>query len=114
MYSSIVNGLSSFAMFSIDTFLSSLSTNGENWVSLIVVLVGLAMMGFGIFKVGKGFISDRAQTNWVMAIGAIILGGALAAGGLFLLRDMSSGVLNEVNQMGGGTAALFFSQYLPW
>ena len=116
MYSSIVNGLSAFAMdFTIDGFLNNLASQGALWVSAIVTLVGLVMMGFGIFKVGKGFVSDRAQTNWVMAIGAIVLGGALAAGGGFgLLQTMSSGVLNEVNQMGGGAAALFFSQYLPW
>lgn len=114
MYSSIVNGLSAFSMeFSINQFLSNLKVQGTDWVSWIVILVGLAMMGFGIFKVGKGFISDRAQTNWVMAIGAIILGGALAVGGITILQGMSSGVLNEVNQMGGG-GALFFSQYLPW
>ncbi len=114
MYNFISNGLSDFAMeFTINHFLDTLAGNGRSWVGLIVTLVGLVMMGVGIYKVGKGFVSDRAQTNWVMAIGAIVLGGALAIGsGFELLQGMSEGVLNEVNSM--GTEALFFSQYLPW
>ena len=71
--------MGNFGMFSIDTFLTTLNDNFQGWAAMIVTIIGAIVMLVGIWKIGKGFISDRAQTNWVMAIGAILLGGGLPA-----------------------------------
>ena len=98
--------LANLAMdFTINGFLTNLNTNFQTWAGLIVTILGAIIMLAGIWKIGKGFISDRAQTNWPMAIGALILGGLLLVGGWGLLTSTSNDVATELNKMGGGTGA---------
>lgn len=88
--------------FSIETFLTNANDSIQRWAGLIVTIIGAVMMLAGIWKIGKGFISDKAQTNWPMAIGALVLGGVLLLGGWNLLRNTSSDIADELNGMGGG------------
>ena len=92
--------MGNFGMFTIDKFLNTLNNNFQNWAALIVTIIGAIVMLVGIWKIGKGFMSDRAQTNWVMAIGAILLGGVMMLGGWQLFRDTGSDITNELQGYG--------------
>ena len=97
-------GLEQFIMgFTIDGFLNALKGNAIAWGGLIAAIIGAIMMIAGVWKVGKGFISKQGgQTNWAMAIGAIVLGGMLLAGSWGLLTTVSNSVASEIDSMGGG------------
>lgn len=89
--------------FTINGFLTNFNTKFQSWAGIIVTILGAIIMLAGIWKIGKGFISDNARTNWPMAIGALILGGLLLVGGWSLLTNTSNDVATELNEMGGGT-----------
>lgn len=89
--------------FTINGFLTNFNSKFQSWAGIIVTILGAIIMLAGIWKIGKGFISDNARTNWPMAIGALILGGLLLVGGWGLLTSTSNDVATELNQMGGGT-----------
>ena len=59
---------------------------------ILIVLFGLVMVIGGVFQIAKGMLGgQRAQVNWVMAIGLILVGGALAfSGGFTLLKNFSN------------------------
>jgi uncharacterized membrane protein len=93
--------MGNFGMFSINTFLTNLNTNFQFWAGIIVTIIGAIVMLVGIWKIGKGFMSDRAQTNWVMAIGAILLGGVMMLGGWSLFKNTGNDISRELQGYGG-------------
>ena len=91
-------GLEGLSMFEINTFLETMKNNMQTWGGYITMIIGAIMMIAGVWQVGKGFISKNGQTNWVMAIGAIVLGG--------MLRHF--GIRRPFLQNGGGAFILPF------
>ena len=101
-------GLEGLSMFEINTFLETMKNNMQTWGGYITMIIGAIMMIAGVWQVGKGFISKNGQTNWVMAIGAIVLGGMLLAGSWMLLSSVSDTVSSELAGYGGGAFILPF------
>ena len=71
-----------FVMASIGQFLNSMQASLANYGSIIVSIIGIAMVIVGIYQVAKNLISHgKGQTSWVTAIALIIVGGAIALTG---------------------------------
>lgn len=91
--------------FKISTLLKSLQGSLNNWVQWIVTIVGVVMVGFGIYKLAKGLISHgKGQpTNWVIVFALIIVGGVMmGSGGWNLLGDISKGGKATIDDFNAG------------
>lgn len=86
---------------SITNILKSASDTASTWGRYFLVVLGIVMVIYGVYQIGKGMMSGgRGQTNWVMAIGCLILGGALAvSGGWKFVVNIAQGSGNELNEM---------------
>lgn len=86
---------------SITNILKSASDTASTWGRYFLVVLGIVMVIYGVYQIGKGMMSGgRGQTNWAMAIGCIILGGALAVnGGWKFVVNIAQGSGNELNEM---------------
>lgn len=93
-------GLEGLSMFEINKFLETMTENMKNWGGYITMIIGAIMMIAGVWQIGKGFISKNGQTNWVMAIGAVVLGGMLFAGSWVLLSSASNTISEEMLSYG--------------
>ena len=52
---------------SIGKFIQSMGTNIGSWVKMIVMIIGVIMVGAGIYQVAKNLISHgKGQTNWIV------------------------------------------------
>ena len=70
-------------MASIGSFLNSMQKSLGNYGSIIVSIIGIAMVIVGIYQVAKNLISHgKGQTSWVTAIALIIIGGGIALTGV--------------------------------
>ena len=64
---------------SIGTFLSSFQETLARYGSIAVSIIGVAMVVVAIYQIAKGLMSGgKGQTNWVMTILLLLIGGALA------------------------------------
>lgn len=86
---------------SITNILKSASDTASTWGRYFLVVLGIVMVIYGVYQIGKGMMSGgRGQTNWAMAIGCLILGGALAvSGGWKFVVNIAQGSGNELNEM---------------
>ena len=77
---------------SIGTFIQTMGKNIGSWVKMIVMIIGVVMVGFGIYQVAKNLISHgKGQTNWVVTLALIILGAILMlSGGWDFIKDFST------------------------
>lgn len=77
---------------SIGKFIHSMGTNIGSWAKMIVMIIGVVMVGFGIYQVAKNLISHgKGQTNWVVTLALIILGAILMlSGGWDFIKDFST------------------------
>lgn len=63
-------------------FLESVQQSLAQYGSIIISIIGVAMVIVGIYMVAKNLISHgKGQTSWVTAIALIIIGGAFAITG---------------------------------
>lgn len=85
----------------ISNILKGASHQLQKWGQWFLVVVGVAMVIYGIFQIAKGMMSGgRGQTNWVMAIGCIIVGGLLSvSGGWGFVANLASGSGKEIQNM---------------
>lgn len=90
---------------SITNILRSAADTLNAWGKYFLVLLGIVMVVYGVYQIGKGMMSGgRGQTNWAMAIGCIILGGAIAVtGGWGFVVKIAQGSGNELNEMSNNT-----------
>ena len=90
--------------WSMDNMLSGANTKLQKWASLGVAVLGIIMVIVALFKFGKGMMSDRAQTNWVLVIVLFLVGATLAFGSgwafVHQMSDFGTNTLNEVNNAG--------------
>ena len=77
---------------SLGKLLNSFQQTLGNWGSIIVSIIGIAMVIVGVYKVAKNLISHgKGQNSWAVAIGLILVGGVLAvAGGWSTLGNLVS------------------------
>lgn len=91
----------------INNVLEKLRTNLIYWGAGIMMIVGVVMIIFGIFKIAQGMISHgKTQVNWVVNILLIVVGALFCAGSTFFneLTKKNGGVgtaiANELNSLG--------------
>lgn len=89
----------------LESFLVNLIDKVKVWGSGIIMLLGVCMIIVAIYQIAKGFMSQRAQTNWAMSIGCLILGGVFLAGGYNLVADISKGAGTSIEDIGTGATS---------
>lgn len=91
---------------SISGFLSSLQKTIANYGSIVVSIIGIAMVIIGIYKIAKNLMSaGKGQTNWVVAIALVVIGGALAiVGGWAFVGKFANTTKTTLNDMAEGHA----------
>lgn len=93
----------------IRTFLeNSLDTLGE-WFSLGVMILGIVAVVFAIYQIVSGLMSQgKKQTNWVVAIILLLVGGTLSMStGFQFVQDIASGGRKTIEDLGGQTITMF-------
>lgn len=92
--------------WTISKFLDALQQSIGNYVKIIIMIIGLVMVGFGIYQIAKNLISGgKGQTNWVTTFLLIIVGGTLMlSGGWEVIRHFSGGSKTTLDNMGQGKA----------
>ena len=64
--------------FNLGTFFSNLTEKAKEWGGFFIAFLGVILVIWGIVAIVKAFISHgRGQTNWVLSIGMILVGGFL-------------------------------------
>lgn len=100
------------ADWSITAFLENLSDQLVEWGGLIMLLLGVVMVIVAVYQIASGLMSHgKKQTNWFVAAGLLLLGGALVAGGgagtWTWVTDIAAGGKNTIDDLGsqgnGGT-----------
>lgn len=93
--------------WSINNVLAKLRANLILWGAGLMMIVGVVMIIFGIFKIAQGMISHgKTQVNWVVNILLIVVGALFCAGSTFFnsLTKNNGGVgaaiANELNALG--------------
>ena len=98
-----VNALS--ADWTISNFIASAQVSIMSYVQVIILIVGVVMVGVGIYQVAKNLISHgKGQTNWVVTIALIVIGGTLMlTSGWSVIKDVGNGVSGSLKNMGEGS-----------
>lgn len=95
-----------FADWSLGNLFSATQSSVITWVKVIVGIIGVVLLGFGVYKIAKNLISHgKGQTSWVVAIASVVIGGMLMLqAGWDTLVSISKGGDNTVNNLGEGKA----------
>lgn len=98
-----VNALS--ADWKISDFIASAQVSIMSYVQVIILIIGVVMVGVGIYQVAKNLISHgKGQTNWVVTIALIVIGGTLMlTSGWSVIKDVGNGVSGSLKSMGEGS-----------
>jgi len=87
--------------FDLGTLIASLVTKAKSYGSGFIIFLGIVMIVVASFKIGKGLMTQgkpNAQPiNWFLCGGLILVGGAMAFGGLLLWQRFHN--LSEVQLM---------------
>lgn len=86
--------------WSLESFLVNLIDKLKLWGSGLIMLLGVCMMIVAVWQIGKGFMSQRSQTNWPMSIGCLLIGGMLLSGGYNLVANISKGAGTSIEAIG--------------
>lgn len=94
--------------WSVNNLLDNLTEKLRGWGGALMLIIGVVMVIFGIFKIAQGMISHgKTQVNWVLNILLIVVGALFCVGGTFFSKLTSSandsighGIMNELNGMG--------------
>lgn len=86
-------------------FLQALTRSVSTYVRIIIMLIGIVMVGFGVFQIAKNLISHgKAQTNWFVTFALITVGGVLMlSGGFGTLKSFTNATTNTFNDLSNGT-----------
>ena len=92
--------------WTISNFITSAQKSVMSYVQVIILIIGVVMVGFGIFQVAKNLISHgKGQTNWVVTIALIVIGGTLMlTSGWSVIKNVGNGVSGSLQNMGTGNA----------
>ena len=101
-----MNAISATTDWTISGFLSALQASVANYVKIIILIIGLVMVGVGIYQVAKNLISHgKGQTNWVVTALLIIVGGTLMLNsGWDVIGNIAGGASTTLDNMGQGQA----------
>lgn len=91
--------------WTIGTFLTNLKINMTSWVNVVIMLIGLAMLGFAAYKIAHGLISKKGDTNWIMVVLLVVVGALLFANGTSSLSGLGTKGQEAIKGMGGSDAS---------
>lgn len=84
------------------SFLQNASETMKKWVGAFVILLGIILIGFGVWKIFWSLANHgKGPSNYGVAIVMIILGGALAVGGWAFVFDIAQGGRDTIYDLGG-------------
>lgn len=94
------------ASSSLGKFFGALTTSVQGYVRIIIMLIGIVMVGFGVYQIAKNLISHgKAQTNWFVTIALIVFGGIfMLSSGFSVLKSFTNSTSNTFNDLSQGTA----------
>lgn len=102
--------------FLADWDLKNLLKGASNYIqdagSLFLVLLGIAMIVWGGYKLAKKLMGNPQQgggDSWFTIILLIFVGGALMVGGFALLSDIAAGGKKTIEEIGQGFMLPFLS-----
>lgn len=86
-------------------FLSNSTDTVQGWIALAVTLVGIIAVGYAIWLIVTGLMSQgKKQTNWALAIILLLVGGALSAtGGFGFVQRIARSGQATIGELGNGT-----------
>lgn len=89
-------------------FLGNATDEVQFWISLVVTLVGIVAVGYAIWIIVTGLMSQgKKQTNWAVAIILLLVGGALSAtGGFGFVQDIARSGQATIGELGSGMITL--------
>lgn len=87
-------------------FFGALTESVQGYVRIIIMLIGIVMVGFGVYQIAKNLISHgKAQTNWFVTIALIVFGGIfMLSSGFSVLRSFTDATKSTVSDLSQGTA----------
>lgn len=85
-------------------FLEALTKSVGTYVRIIIMLIGIVMVGFGVYQIAKNLISHgKAQTNWFITFALIVIGGILMlSGGFSTLKTFTNSTTATFNNLANG------------
>lgn len=103
------------ANWDIGNFLQNAQDAVKKWGGYVVVLFGLIMILVAAIQIGKGLMSHgKAQTNWMIVIVLLIVGGAFSVGGWNLVSGIAEGGKKTIEDLGvGGTILPMVRMWFP-
>ena len=77
--------------FDLGTFFSNCKLAIEKWGGSFIGMVGAFMLLVAAILIAKAFLEHgRGQTNWMMLIIMVCIGGAFFVGGFDLMKNLAS------------------------
>jgi len=99
-------------------FLENSFTTLEEWFGLATMILGLVAIGVSVWMIASGLMSNgKKQTNWFIAFGLLLFGGALSmTTGFEFMREIASGGRKTIEDLGGGVINImtYARYFLPF
>jgi len=91
------------------SFLTNMFNTLGDWISLAVMILGIVAVGYAIWQIVSGLMSQgKKQTNWAVAIMLLLVGGALSmTTGFEFVQSIASGGRKTIEDLGGQTITIF-------
>ena len=71
--------------------LANLRNSLGNWAGYVVGILGVAALVVGLWNIITGMISHgKKQTNWLISIALLLVGGVLMGWGITAVRDVAN------------------------
>lgn len=98
----LVKAVSQPLEWSIEQLLDGFYKQMTSWVSYIVLIAGIVLLGIAVFQLVKKFSSggQGGGMSWVLIIIMGLVGGVLVAGGLNFVFKLTSGAKDSIDEMG--------------
>ena len=100
----LMSGGSTGGSWNLDTFLGGLDSGLSRWLGIALGIVGLVMMGVGVYKGAKKLISQQGgqQISWITVIALVAIGALLMTLTVADLTGLGQGVTDTGGSLGTG------------
>ena len=88
--------------FDLGTFFSNLTEKAKEWGGYFIIFLGVCLIIISVVQIVKGFASHgRGQTNWLMTIGMLLVGGFLVGAGFTGVNKLAEVGAATIRGLGG-------------
>lgn len=96
------------AAWDLGSFLQNATTAVKTWGGYFIILVGVIMIIASVYQIARGLMSrgPQGQTNWIVAILLLLLGGAFSVGGYEFVSSIAAGGKATIEALGNGTGGI--------